>query len=60
MAKYRNIKDFMYEDDGMYMKSTKSKSNQYNKCRNDDCEENDNGFCSKYKNKAKNVCKKFR
>lgn len=59
MAKNRSKQEPMYTD-VLYTKSTKHKSNQYEKCRNEDCEENDNGFCYRYKNRAKNSCKKYR
>jgi len=60
MAKNKSKQDLMFEEEDVYVKNTKHKSAQYDKCRNYDCDENDDGFCCRYKNKAKHTCKKFR
>jgi len=59
MGKSRK-QDSFYEEEYTFTKNNKHKSSQYEKCRNYDCDDNDDGFCSRYKNKAKNTCKKFR
>jgi len=59
MSRSKSKQELKSEEDEIFLKNTKHKSNQYDKCKNYDCEENDNGFCMRYKNKAKYTCKSF-
>jgi len=50
-----------YDDLNVRSKGGKRiKRNQFNKCRNNECEDNDYGFCSKYKDRAKSACKHYK
>jgi len=62
MAKFsKSRQEDMYEDERIvFTNNNKRKSNQYDKCKNYDCDENDDGFCHKHKNKAKHNCRQFR
>lgn len=53
--------DNTYEEPEIFVKNTsKRKSNQYDKCKNYDCDDNNDGFCLRYKDRAKHACKKYR
>jgi len=60
MAKHRPRPDDIYDEPEVFVKNNKRKSNQYDKCKNYDCDDNNDGFCLRYKNRAKNACKKYR
>jgi len=60
MARHKSKYDDMYEEPEIFVKNNKRKSNQYDKCKNYDCDDNNDGFCLRYKNRAKNTCKKYR
>jgi len=58
--KSNNNYEDMYDEPEVFVKNNKRKSNQYDKCKNYDCDDNNDGFCLRYKNRAKSACKKYR